>query len=315
MGKKTKQDPTGQASNRRASLKPFVARLNRAQREIVSLFREIPVTRTTEAVVTNATIAAYDYQITPQELLSLAQSVREILNIEILETQTTRMPPNWWWQDEVEVPYRQGTGEELVEFNQIVRKELIRIRREEGRVIQRPELLLDDVVNSEAYQSALQNTYIRNFGDFAEMTQRTSQQVVREINDGIASRLSPREITDLIDARFDVARSSAKRIVDTEVNRAYNDARLNTTDIAAQQTGLRAAVLHLSALLPTTRAGHAERHGDAYTTTQQRQWWNEGSNRINCHCSTRSVLVDEQNRIIDVELQEEIQAEREFFDE
>ena len=135
------------------------------------------------------------------------------------------------------------------------------------------------------------------------------------MNRGISRHATSTQISKEIQERLDGSRSSAERTANTEVNKAYNDARLNATEVAARQTGLRAGVLHLSALIPTTREGHAARHGNAYTVAQQRQWWDSGSNRIRCHCSTRSVLIDSAGNVIDVELQEEIQAEREFFDE
>ena len=108
--------------------------------------------------------------------------------------------------------------------------------------------------------------------------------------------------------------SAPSRIADTEINKAYNDTRLNAVELAAERTGLRAGVLHISALLPTTRDNHAARHGLVYTPQEQMQWWNTGSNRINCKCSTESVLVDNEGRVVDTERQESTrEAGRSFF--
>jgi hypothetical protein len=101
---------------------------------------------------------------------------------------------------------------------------------------------------------------------------------------------------------------------ETEINKAYNDAKLDATRLLSDRTGLRAAVIHISALTPTTRATHADRHGNAYTVGDQQQWWSEGSNRINCKCSTQSVLIDSKGNVMQGELQEEIKEERSFFD-
>lgn len=313
MGKKTKQDPTGQANNRRKATRLLQNRFTISERQVKSLFRAIPRTRRTQAPLTNAdAIPVYDYQISATELEELERRIRGILDDVVLETRTDRMPPNWWWQSVIEPSYRQGTAEEIVQFNQLVTAELVRTRAARGLTTQRLEI--GAVLQAPEYQEAVNKVYVRNFNSLKTLSDRTSEQVIQQINDGIAAKETPTQIRDRITARFDVSRSSAARTANTEVNRAYNDARLDATDVAAGLTGLRAGVLHLSALIPTTRDGHAARHGNAYTVAQERKWWNTGANRINCHCSTRSVLIDRQGNVFDVELQEEIQAEREFFD-
>lgn len=314
MGKKTKQDPTGQAVNRRKATRQLQNRLTRAQRKIMQLFRAIPRKRRHEAVLANAKIVpVYDYQITADELEALERRIRAIISDEVLETQFNRMPPNWWWQSVIEPPYRQGTAESIVQFNTLVTAELVRTRTARGLATQRLEI--GYVLQSSEYLEALDRVYVQNFNNIRTLSDRTADQVIQRINAGISGKKTPTEIAADITERFDVSRSSAERTADTEVNQAYNNARLDATDIAAKQTGLRAGVLHLSALIPTTRNTHAARHGNAYTVAQERQWWDSGTNRIRCHCSTRSVLIDARGNVIDVELQEEIQAEREFFDE
>jgi hypothetical protein len=312
-GKKTKTDPTGQAVNRRNATRRLQNRLTAAQREVLQLFRAVPRKRRRESVLPNAkTVPVYDYQITAGELEELERRIRAAIDDELLETQFNRMPPNWWWQDVIEPPYRQGTAEEIVAFNLLVTVALIRTRAARGLVTQRLEI--GQALQSSEYLEALDTVYVQNFADIRTLSDRTADQVIQQINAGINGKKTPTEIASDIVERFDVSRSSAERTANTEVNKAYNDARLNATDVAAKQTGLRAGVLHLSALLPTTRDGHAARHGNAYTVAQQRQWWDSGTNRINCHCSTRSVLIDPRGNVVDVELQEEIRAEREFFD-
>ena len=314
MGKKTKQDPTGQAVNRRKGSRRLQNRLIGAERRVKQLFRDIPRTRRREAVISNAdSVPLYDYQITATELEDIERRIRAILDDELLETQFDRMPSGWWWQDVVEVPYRQGTAEEVVAFNALLTAALIAKRERRGISTQRLEV--PQVLRSSEYLDELDKVYVRNFGDIKTLSHRTADQVIGVINRGVAARKTPTDIAKDIAERFDVSLSSAKRLADTEINKAYTDAKLNATDLAADQTGLRAAVLHVSALLPTTRAHHAERHGNAYTTAQQRQWWDTGVNRINCHCSVRSILVDSSGKITDVELQETIQAEKEFFNE
>lgn len=312
MARKSKQDPTGQARRRDTAARLLQGRLTQAERQVKALFRAVPRTRRTQAPLTNAVIPVYDYQITPAELEELERRIRAIVAIELLDTELDRMDPNWWWKPQVGVPYRQGTAEEIVEFNQLVTRELVRTRTARGLTTQR--LDIGSVLRSPEYIAARDRMFVRNFNSIKTLSDRTSSQVIQQINAGLNAKNTPTEIRDAITERFDVSRSAATRIANTEVNQAYNDARLDATDIAAGQTGLRAGVIHLSALLPTTREEHGDRHGDAFTTAQQRKWWDSNANRINCHCSTQAVLIDAKGKVIDIELQEEVQAEREFFD-
>ena len=313
MGKKTKQDPTGQARNRRTASRRLKNRCTRAEKRVRAILQDIPrKRRTVTPLVNRKVIPVYDYQLTADELEQVNRGVRRVINDELVETQLDRMPPNWWWQSVLEPPYREGSAEEVIQFNQLISSEVVRARKIAGLTPQRLEV--QAVLMSQEYQDALNKVYVRNFDGIRTLSDRTSDQVIQTINAGLSAKESPRTIAKNIGERFDVSRSSAKRIADTEVNWAYNDARLDAVDVAAGISGLRAGTLHLSALIPTTRSNHANRHGNAYTTAQQRQWWATGANRINCHCSTRSVLIDKKGKVIDIELQQEIKAERSFFD-
>lgn len=310
--RRQKKDPTAQAGHRKRSTIKFNRRLNAAKKDIVALFKAIPVTYSRDVVVVNETIPVYDYQITTTELAALNQSIASIVRAELLDTQYDRIDPNWWWKEPLEVSYRGGTAREINDFNRLITDELIKIRMAEGIVTHRLEL--NNVALSSQYQAALNAVYIENHNHIKTLSERTASQVINKINTGIAAKNAPADVISEINERFGVAKTSAKRIVDTELNKAFNNAKMNANDIASEQTGLRAGVIHLSALIPTTRDEHAGRHGNAYTTAQQRKWWDSGTNRINCHCSTKSVLIDKNGKVIDTEFQEEIQAEKSFFD-
>lgn len=309
MALTSKQDPTQQATNRKAAAVALRARLRSAQAAALSLFGRVPYSvRRERAVVNAATVPVYDYQITPEELALLMAALQAAVGDQLLETTVNRMPPNWWWQSHVELPYRQGAAREVVEFNRLVTQHLVATRTQLGGTVQR--LDIGGVLRAPEYVEALDRVYVRNFQGMKGLSDRTAAQVAQVVESGIAAGKPARAIADEIAERFDVARASAERTAVTEVNWAYNDGRLDATELAGKITGLRAGVLHLSALLPSTREGHGNRHGNGYTVAAQRQWWNTGTNRIRCHCSTRTVLIDEQGRVIDAELQEEIQLER-----
>lgn len=314
---KTKADPTGQAKNRKKGTLTLDRRLIKSEREIKALFRAVPRKRKTKATITNdflinAKTVYYEYEITDTESAQLGKSIEFIINNELLETQTGDMPYNWYWKDNIELPYRQGTAEELVNFNQLIAGAVISGVLIKG--LPPRSVPIEQVLLGQNYREALNKVYVSNFEDIKTLSQRTSSQVMQQINAGIDAGDTPTAISKNISERFNVARSSAKRIADTEINKAYTDSKLNANDIAAAETGLRSGVIHISALTTTTRNTHAARHGNAYTTIDQRQWWDSNANRINCKCDVISVLIDSQGKVVQTETQEKIKAEKSFFD-
>lgn len=309
MAKKTKQDPTGQRVNRAKAAKSIVVRLDAAEKRVKSLFRIIPKQRRSEKPIVNKTI--FDYDITAQQREYLEQEIKRALDEE-LETEQDRRPFSWWYESSLELPFRQGTVEEIVQFNQLVQGAIIAGALVNGMPPRK--FPTETVLQSQPYLQALNSVYVEGYADIKGLSNKTSALVFQQINNGLSSKLAPREISEKIAQRFRVARSDAKRIAVTEVNKAYNDARLEASNIAANETGLRAGVIHISALMPTTRDDHANRHGNAYTVEDQREWWNTGANRINCHCTTETVLIDNQGRVVQKEKQEALKDERKFFD-
>ena len=52
--------------------------------------------------------------------------------------------------------------------------------------------------------------------------------------------------------------------------------------------------LWFSALAPTSRRWHIERHGKTFTTDNVRQFYSVNGNSINCLCSQSTVLVNKK---------------------
>lgn len=310
MAKKTKADPTGQARNRNKGTRRLSTRLTRAEREVKALFRAIPRSSRRQTKIVNAEqTTVYDYEFDQE---AFERAIEFILNEELLETQTGVMPFDWYWKEDIELPYRQGTAEEVRDFNQLIAAAVAAGVLINGLPPQ--QVSIEQVLLSETYRTAVNSAQVSNFTTIKGLSEKTSTQVLQQVNAGIQAGDTPTAIAANISKRFDVSRSDAKRISETEVNKAYNDAKLDATRILGEQTGLRAAVVHISALSTTTRQTHADRHGNAYTVSDQLQWWNTGANRINCKCTTRSVLIDRNGKVVQAELQEELKAERSFFD-
>jgi len=61
---------------------------------------------------------------------------------------------------------------------------------------------------------------------------------------------------------------------------------------AAERYGHHLLLMHCSALSPTTRKSHADRHGNLYTPEEVLAWWSQGDNAVDCRCSVTCILVD-----------------------
>lgn len=295
MASKTKADPTGQRDNRLRARKQVDARLAAAQVKVLALFNAIPRTRTYEATIRNAETAVYDYDISPQQVEALDAAVAAVVAT-ALGTTSKRMDEAWWYKPNVELPFRQGMTQELIEFNQLLAGAVVAGVTVKG-MAPRP-MAVELVLSSPAYFELLNYEYVRNYTIFSNLSAKTSYQVMERIEAGLQAGSTPQTIIDDISKRFGVARSNAKRIVDTEVNWAYNNAKMSGAELAHDETGLRSAVRHISARTATTRPSHALRHNKVYTVASQRQWWDRGANQINCKCTIRTVLIDDAGKVI-----------------
>ena len=289
----------------------MVKRLRAAEKQVKAMFRAIPRTSTRQTQIVNAErVTVYDYDYDPQIFSAATQS---IINEQLLETDDGVMPFFWFWKTDIELPYRQGTTEELRDFNQLIAGAIAAGTLVNGFP---PQVInIEEVLLSPDYRQTLGDIQGKNFTTVKGLSDKVSAQVIQRVNDGIAAGQSPTKIAQDITDRFEVAESDAKRISNTEVNKAYTDAKINAAKLAEKRTGLRAAVLHVSALTPTTRSWHAARHGKAYRPDDQLRWWNQGANRINCKCSVTTVLIDRKGRVINTGIQDNLIAQRPFFDD
>lgn len=299
MAKKTKTDPTGQRNNRAKTTKRLSIRLDRSERKVRALFRSIPRKRRQVIKTINEVQVFYDYDLTPEQRQDFNDEIRKVLDDELLETQNNTVPIAWWYRPEVELPTRQGTLEELVQFNALIALAVsLGITGTGGITPQR--IAPESVLSSNRYLTELRNVYVENFQVIKSLSDRTASQTIQVINSGMSAGATPTSIAKDISKRFDVSKSSAKRIAETEVNKAYTNAKMKATKTAEELTGLRARVRHISALLPKrTRPTHAARHGKIFTVEEQTAWWDSGSNRINCKCTVNSVLIDGKGNVIE----------------
>lgn len=151
---------------------------------------------------------------------------------------------------------------------------------------------LDALIMSEPYQKRVALLQYREFELMKGLAGTVKQQLAETLTSGLVQGIGPREIAKNVTAQTGVEIRRAERIARTEIGQAQRTARLDEAQDAATRLGVMLKMMHLSALSPTTRLTHAERHGQLYPVQEERDWFAAGSNSINCKCSMTEVLVD-----------------------
>ena len=295
------EDPTGQGRNRANLNKKLTVRIANAEQQIIKLFNDIPRKPRTEKNLSlnQDTFTVYDYDLLPGEQDQLETQIQAIINFWLLLGQSQNKPIDFYADPNVEESYRTGTLETVRDLNADLAK-LVVLGGIAGALASLLPRSFD--VNIILFgQKHLENVLGYQNGMFYQLkglSEKTSSQVFDRINSGVKGNKTPREIIKDIKNRFKVSESSAKRIVSTEINKIHNNAVMDTIDFINNNTNIKAAGRHKSALLPTTRPHHAARHDKLYTTAQQLRWWDKGANRINCYCSFQLVILDAENNVI-----------------
>ena len=150
---------------------------------------------------------------------------------------------------------------------------------------------LDSVFSSPEYARRYEIVSSRAFENMKGFSGQAAKDLGFIIGQGVALGESPRVIGRNIRKTFkQIEGYRSQRIARTEVNNAYNESRYEQNRDARDRLGLDVRVMHVSALVDSTRPSHAARHGRLYTIEEQRSWWNSGSELISCLCSTVEII-------------------------
>lgn len=72
--------------------------------------------------------------------------------------------------------------------------------------------------------------------------------------------------------------------------------KLEESEQASSQFGLRHLYMHLSALSSDTRKTHAQRHGKLYTADEVREFWADPANVEGCNCTIVLVMLNDEGK-------------------
>lgn len=263
-------DPTGVDSLERKAMGDFSARLRKCKKAYLDGLNRIPADL--------AVNAKYAYRLNPGTLSSILSGAGATVDSILLEGGPENL---WFFQQYVSVAYARGTNQEYANL------------KNQSPVYQAARTSAAELINRPEYRNRIALIAAREYEEMNSFTATVKADFGRILTDGVARGRNPREIAKDIARVTDMEAYKARRIARTEVTTALRRARWDEHDDAVETLGLDFKLMHYSALSPTTRKGHADRHAKLYTSEEVREWYSRDGNAINCKCNQISVLVNE----------------------
>ena len=273
-------------------------RLKGAYVDIRALISELPA-----EIVTNK--VTYTYALDDFRMQSIDQRIREIINF-WFQTQSDSKPARFFFDPYMSAAYAMGTEDSIDRTTPLA-------MMAGYSTADLSQLQVEQIYSSGIYQRRVQLVYGRMFNEMKGFSGDTATDLARVLSQVVANGDSPREAQRLIRDRFRVADSRAERISRTEINRAYNVARSEQAEDTSVRLGIDVRLIHRSSLVPSTRTWHAARHGNVYTKAEQREWWDTGSNRINCLCSVSEIVYDKDGKPFDSGIMKKMKEQKKLW--
>jgi hypothetical protein len=172
---------------------------------------------------------------------------------------------------------------------------------------------LQQLLSSAAYQNQVAAAYVSTYSDWRLESDRARGDLANVISDAVGRGINPRETARIISQRLDVSMVRAKNMAQTEQVGALREAQWNETEWSKERLGLNTALLHLSALKPTTRTSHAFWHGKTRTVEEVREWYSRDGNCFHCYCSQIPVILDDSGKVVNPGLIDRLDMERDYW--
>ena len=286
---RSKQYPTGQNPR----IKAFYGELRRRLRRSYKAAAEYARNLKPQIVQLNAT--GYQYQLDPLLMSQINSYIEALLNEIIYGNAQGEWSAGWWANSYSSGAY-QRAAEQVITQTQL-------LAADAGVTQELPSLQYlraEAVVMEPGFQRRLGSVYARLFEDMKGFTDVDKRNMAGIITRGMAAGQSPRVIAREMEKKGLEQDWRCLRIASTEVNQAYRQGSWDETDAVNDEvfgdSDYMMKVMHLSALLATTRRDHAERHGTICTPAEEREWFatKASGGQINCKCSTVDILVNKR---------------------
>ena len=284
---RSKQYPTGQNPR----IKAFYGELRRRLRRSYKAAAEYARNLKPQIVQLNAT--GYQYQLDPLLMSQINSYIEALLNEIIYGNAKGEWSAGWWANAYASGAYQQA-AEQVVTQTQL-------LAADAGVTQELPSLQYlraEAVVMEPGFQRRLGSVYARLFEDMKGFTDVDKRNMAGIITRGMAAGQSPRVIAREMEKKGLEQDWRCLRIASTEVNQAYRQGSWDETDAVNDEvfgdSDYMMKVMHISALLPTTRRDHAARHGTICTPAEEREWFatKATGGQIQCHCTTVDILVN-----------------------
>ncbi len=263
-------NPVGEAARINRTVKALSESLDSIHKWLVDRFEAIP----TERLLVNSLFVhkyRYEYQI---DVLRLEQLVNELL------IQIGALPSDYV-VSEVRGAYEVGTAlavENLANISEDYTREFTQ------------------VLISEPWQRRVALVGARTFEEMKGFEGDIGVELSRILREAVQDGLAPLQVKDSIAQRFGIAERRARKIAQTEITGALRRARWDEAQDANDRLGIKTRLMWISALKPTTRLWHAQRHGNLYSIQDVREFYAVDGNAINCFCSSVECLVDDEGK-------------------
>lgn len=286
---RSKEYPTGQNPR----IKAFYSELRRRLRKSYKAAADYARNLKPQIVQLNA--IGYQYQLDPLLMSQINSYIEALLNEIIYGNAQGEWSAGWWANAYASGAYQQA-AEQVVTQTQL-------LAADAGVTQELPSLQYlraEAVVMDAGFQRRLGSVYARMFEDMKGFTDVDKRNIAGIITRGMAAGQSPRVIAREMEKKGLEQDWRCLRIASTEVNQAYRQGAWDETDAVNDEvfgdSDYLMKVMHLSALLATTRRDHAARHGTICTPAQQKEWFatKATGGAINCHCSQVDILVNKK---------------------
>lgn len=266
-------DPTGVDRLERGAMKEFAKRIKKASQAYIEALNRIPASL--------AVNKKYTFQLDQGLLTMLLGNAQALVEETLLQGGEFNL---WFFDGYVRPSYQRGTAQEFANLSQ------------QSDVYSAGQVSVNDILLSDVYQRRMVLLRARQFEEMKGLSAGIVADMSRILTNGIARGLPPREVAKSLTEQIGIERRRANRIARTEITNALRQAKMDETDQAESDYGIQSKQMHFSALSPTTRRTHAARHGKLFTTEEQRDWWAQDGNAINCKCTTITILVDKDGK-------------------
>lgn len=281
-------DPSGQDRRERgamAEMSKRVRRCGKAYRESLSRITFLAV---------NA--KAYEFLNSPDAIDMLLAELAQIVE------QTMTSGGRWLFTGYVRPAYQQGTSRAQANISNQSK-------------VYRDARGLEQLLTSDPYLKRLSLLRGRVFNEMAGIVGDIQTTLARTLTQGLADGVGPLEIASRITESTGIVERRARNIARTETGEALREGRLAETESAAA-LGINIGVMHLSALSPTSRVDHVERHGWVGTVEEERAWYAaKPGRRNNCKCSPSEMLLDDDGKPMFEDVVERTRAARTEWEE